>query len=75
MKFSLVYTLPATQLAPPNDNFIELAGTTTEYIARLKQGASLPNLAIVLCPWYLVPKKSATFMNGSQKNFAKKTFV
>ncbi len=55
-------TLLAMQLATQDDGFLELAGTPTEYIARLRLGVSLPILVTLLYPCYLVPKRSATYI-------------
>ncbi len=48
--FSLVYTLPATHLRPSHDSFMKLGGITTEYIAMIRLGTSLPNSSLPLFP-------------------------
>jgi hypothetical protein len=51
------YTLPAAQSAPALENYTKLGGTTTENIAGLGLGASLPSQGTVLYHCDLVIKK------------------
>ncbi len=63
-------------LCPPHINFIKLIGTTTEYNANLRLGASVPSQATLLCYCYRhVVKKSATCIKSPSRSVASSCVV